>query len=91
MTDTPAAKSRATLYDVELPVTVIIGRTELSLKALSEWAPDSIVALTSRADQPIELCVNGKVVATGELCDGEAGDGSLAVRILDIKEDPTDA
>lgn len=77
---------RSKIYDVELPVTVVVGRKEISLEELSSWSPDKIVPLKAQVDQPVELCINGKLVATGELCEGEDGPDSLAVRILDIKK-----
>jgi flagellar motor switch protein FliN/FliY len=78
---------KSSLYDIELPVTVVIGRVTLSLQELANWQPDSVVALTARAEDPLELCVNGKVVATGELCEGNTGPQSLAIRILDIRQE----
>lgn len=88
MTDT---SSRASLNDVELPLTVVIGRTSLSLQDVAGLKPDAIVALAAKADEPLEICVSGKTIATGELCEGEAGPESLAIRILDINQDETAA
>ena len=77
------------LYDIELPVTVVVGEVSLSLADLSKWEADTIVSLGVKAEDPVILQVNGKVVATGELCEGESGPGSLAVRILDIRQTAT--
>lgn len=79
---------KSSLYQVELPVTVVVGRTTLSLNDLAGWTPDSVVPLDVGADQPLELCVNGKVVATGEFCEDPAAPSGLAIRILDIKQTP---
>ncbi|WOI52698.1 FliM/FliN family flagellar motor C-terminal domain-containing protein [Parvularcula sp. LCG005] len=87
MTELAKSGQRPTLYEVELPVTIVVGRTTLSLNDLADWKPDSVVSLDAKSDQPLELCVNGKVVATGELCEGDQGPDSLAIRILDIKQD----
>lgn len=84
---TDAAK-KSSLYQVELPVTVVVGRTTQSLDDLAGWTPDSVVGLDVAADQPLELCVNGKVVATGEFCEDPGAPSGLAVRILDIKQMP---
>lgn len=81
------ATTKSSIYDIELPITVVIGRVTLSLQELSNWQPDSVVSLAARADDPLELCVNGKVVATGELCEGTGGPQSLAIRILDIRQE----
>jgi flagellar motor switch protein FliN/FliY len=87
MTQIAKQDGRQSLYDIELPVTIVVGRLVLSLQDLKGWEPDSIVALNGKTDEPVELCIDGKVVATGELCEGDAGPGSLAVRILDIATD----
>lgn len=89
--NTATKSAQSSLYDVELPVTIVVGRTSLSIQELANWKPDSVVALDATIDQPIELCVNGKVVATGELCEGANGPDSLAVRILDIQQHPENA
>lgn len=83
--------SKDPLYDIQLPVTVVIGEVSLSLADLSEWEADTIVTLGVKTNDPVELQVNGKVVATGELCEGNTGPKSLAVRILDIRKDATAA
>ena len=79
--------NRGSLNEVELPLTVVIGRTALTLQDVADLKPDSIVALAARADEPLEICVSGKVIATGELCEGEGGPDTLAIRILDIHQD----
>lgn len=86
-----SAAATESLEDIELPVTVVVGRFEMSLGELSEWGTDTIVALGVKTSDPLELCVNGRTVATGELCAGEGGEGALAVRILDIHSDAADA
>ncbi|ADM09627.1 hypothetical protein PB2503_07859 [Parvularcula bermudensis HTCC2503] len=87
MSDSAKAQNKQPLYDIELPVSVVVGRMKMSLKELSEWAPDTVVPLLSRADEPVELVVDGQVIATGELCEGDTGPESLALRILDLKEE----
>ncbi|MEM9232840.1 MAG: FliM/FliN family flagellar motor switch protein [Pseudomonadota bacterium] len=91
MSDALTAQKNDPLYDIQLPVTVVVGEVNLSLADLSKWESDTIVALGVKTDEPVELQVNGKVVATGELCEGKNGPKSLAVRILDIKQDAASA
>ncbi|MGV6819238.1 MAG: FliM/FliN family flagellar motor switch protein [Parvularcula sp.] len=83
-----STEPKSSLYQVELPVTVVAGRATLSLNDLSAWTPDSVIPLDVAADQPLELCVNGKVVATGEFCEDPEAPSGLAVRVLDIKQMP---
>ncbi|WP_031554732.1 FliM/FliN family flagellar motor switch protein [Parvularcula oceani] len=78
---------RRALHDVNVDVTVVLGHVEVSLKALSEWDSETVVALDAAADAPLELHANGVKVATAELCEGDGGPGSLAVRILDVEDE----
>ena len=55
------------LLDVEIPVAVEVGRTEMSLDAILDLVPGSIVTLDKKAEEPIDLRVNGKLVARGEV------------------------
>lgn len=86
----PAAAPRASnglderLAGVQVAVTIVIGRKEVALGDIGAWRGDTLVSLDQGADDPLEVHVNGTCVATAELCEGEGGDGSLAIRILDV-------
>lgn len=91
MSEVAKPKSNDPLYNIELPVTVVVGKVTCSLAELASWEADTIVNLGLKAEEPLELQVDGKVVATGELCEGNTGPDSLAVRILDIRQDVSEA
>jgi len=55
------------LLDVKLPITVELGRTEVEVKEILEFAPGSIVELDKLANEPVDLLVNGVLVARGEV------------------------
>lgn len=74
------------LANVRVPVTIVIGRKEVALSDLGAWRGDTLVSLDQNADDPLEVHVNGTCVATAELCEGDGGEGSLAIRILDVVE-----
>jgi flagellar motor switch protein FliN/FliY len=63
--DDPAELERLT--DVEVEIAVEIGRTRMTLGAALALGPGSIVTLDRLADQPVDLLVNGKPVARGEV------------------------
>jgi len=73
-----------TIYSVPVTVTVSIGSKRLSVSEILELQPESIVALNSRIDDPVDLCIDNKVIAKGELV--EVGDGAIAVKIIEIVE-----
>lgn len=55
------------LLDVPLEVTVELGRTSKSIKEILDFAPGTIVELNRLAGEPIDILVNGKYVAKGEV------------------------
>jgi flagellar motor switch protein FliN/FliY len=69
------------LLDVELDVSIELGRTMLSLKKILELAPDAIVELDRMAGEPVDLMVNNKVVARGEVV---VVDENFGVRIVSL-------
>ncbi len=54
------------LKDIELPVTLRFGRTRMLLEALVRLNTGSIIEFESAADEPVELLVNGRLIARGE-------------------------
>ncbi len=55
------------LLDVDIPVSVEVGRTQMSLEKVLELVPGSVIALDKKAEEPVDLRVNGKLVARGEV------------------------
>ncbi|BDU73543.1 flagellar motor switch protein FliN [Mesoterricola silvestris] len=74
------------LLDIELPLMVRMGQTEMQLGELLKLTPGSILELNRAADAPVELLVNSKLIARGEVV---VVDGNFAFRITEIES--TDA
>lgn len=72
------------IMDVPLEVTVELGRTTKSIKDILEFAPGTIVELNKIAGEAIDVLVNGKYVAKGEVVVIEE---SFGVRITEIIKD----
>lgn len=70
------------LLDIELPVMVRMGQTEMPLGELLKLTPGSILELNRPADAPVDLLVNGKLIARGEVV---VVDGNFAFRITEIE------
>jgi flagellar motor switch protein FliN/FliY len=69
------------IMDVPLDVTVELGRTSKSIHDILEFAPGTIIELNKIAGEPIDVLVNGKYVAKGEVVVLEENFG---VRITEI-------
>lgn len=69
------------IMDVPLEVTVELGRTTKSIAEILDFAPGTIIELNRIAGEPIDILVNGKYVAKGEVVVIEE---SFGVRITEI-------
>lgn len=69
------------LMDVPLQITVELGRTNKKIKEILEFGQGSIIELDKLAGEPVDILVNGKNIAKGEVV---VIDESFGVRITDI-------
>ncbi|NJD02750.1 MAG: flagellar motor switch phosphatase FliY [Ruminiclostridium sp.] len=74
-------KNISLIMDVPLQVTVELGRTQKLIKDILEFGPGSIIELDKLAGEPVDILVNGKPIAKGEVV---VIDESFGVRITDI-------
>jgi flagellar motor switch protein FliN/FliY len=69
------------IMDIPLQVTVELGRTKMPIKEILDLGPGSIVELDKLAGEPVDILVNNKLIAKGEVV---VIDESFGVRITDI-------
>ena len=69
------------IRDVPLEVTVELGRTHKSINDILDFAPGTIIELEKIAGEPVDVLVNGKNVAKGEVVVIEE---SFGVRVTEI-------
>ena len=69
------------IMDVPLQVTVELGRTRKLIRDILELAPGSVIELDKLAGEPVDILVNGKLIAKGEVV---VIDENFGVRITDI-------
>ncbi|OYW85298.1 MAG: flagellar motor switch protein FliN [Hyphomonas sp. 32-62-5] len=77
------------MFSVPVTVTVSIGQKRLSVQEILELQPDSVLALTSKVDDPVDLFIDDKLIAKGELV--ETDEGQIAVKIVEIIERAVEA
>lgn len=70
------------LLDVELPITIRIGTTEMRLIDIMRLGLGSIIELEKLVDDPVEVLVNEKLVAKGEVV---VCDSNFAVRVTEVQ------
>jgi flagellar motor switch protein FliN len=70
-----------TLMDVQLPVSIRFGETEMILEDILKLGVGSVIELNCNVDDPVQLMVNGKYFASGHVV---AVDGFYGIRISSI-------
>ena len=69
------------LVDVTVEVSVEIGRTSMTLGEALALGPGSVVGLHRMAGEPVDLLVNGRVIARGEVV---VIDEEFGLRVTDV-------
>ncbi|WMJ81298.1 flagellar motor switch phosphatase FliY [Clostridium sp. MB40-C1] len=69
------------ILDVPLEISVVLGRTKKSIKEVLSLGAGSLIELDKLAEEPVEILVNGKKVAYGEVV---VVDENFGVRIVSI-------
>lgn len=69
------------LLDIPLQVTVELGRTKRSVKEILELSSGSIIELDKLAGEPVDILVNNRLIAQGEVV---VIDENFGVRVTDI-------
>ncbi len=81
MAGIPGGENIGIIMDVPLEVTVELGRTSKSISEILDFAPGTILELDKIAGEPVDVLVNGKFVAKGEVVVIEE---SFGVRVTEI-------
>ena len=89
----PGGAELERLYDVPVELAVEIGRTHMTIRETLALGPGSIVTLNRLAGEPVDLLVNGKPIARGEVVvlDEEFGLRVTEVLTADVAQPPAAA
>ena len=79
-------KNLKLVMDVELNVTLRFGQRQMPLREVLELASGSVVELDRMVDEPVELLLDGKLIARGEAV---VVDGNYGLRVTEIPQPVT--
>jgi len=71
----------AHLLDIPLKITIHLGQRQMRVREILQLKPNSIVELSKSAGENIDVIVNGKTVAYGEVLEME---GNAGIRLTDL-------
>lgn len=72
--------------NIQLEVTIRLGRTRQSVAQLSALKPDDVLMLDQTIEDGVEICVGDRVIARGELTGDGSPEDRLCVRITGSTE-----
>jgi flagellar motor switch protein FliN/FliY len=75
------SRSMDLLHDVEMGVTAELGRTRMTVRDLLSLSPGAVVELDRAAGSPVDVLVNGTLIARGEVV---VIDEEFGIRISEI-------
>ncbi len=81
---TDATQGFGLIQDIDVRLTVELGRTQMNLREVLELAEESVVMLDRLTDEPLDVLVNGKLIAKGEVV---AEGNRFGLRILELAGD----
>ena len=77
----PGVRKMDLLLDVPLEVAVELGRSRMSIQSLLALGPGSVVELDKVAGEPLDILVNGRLIARGEAV---VVNDKFGIRLTDI-------
>ena len=72
------------IWDIPVDVNIVLGTTQLSVARLMELEPGEVVELNRRIGEPLDITVNGRKVAKGEIVMREDDPTKFAVQVVEI-------
>jgi flagellar motor switch protein FliN/FliY len=74
------------IQDIDVRLTVELGRTQMRLRDVLALAEESVVMLDRLTDEPLDVLVNGKLIARGEVV---AEGNRFGLRIIEMAGQPS--
>jgi len=88
--DAEGSQYKRSIYALPVDLQVVIGTARPTIAELLKMKAGSLLALGSKIEDPVDLCIDNRVIARGELVETDPATGGIGVRlteIVDISED----
>jgi len=80
----PAAPNLSAILAIPVTVQVVLGSTSMPVATLMKLARGAVISLDQRVGDPVDIVVNGKVVARGEIVVVDESSQRFGVSLLEI-------
>ncbi|PHR91195.1 MAG: flagellar motor switch protein FliN [Robiginitomaculum sp.] len=85
-----ANQYKRSIYALSVNVQVVIGTANPTIGELLQMKRDSLITLDCKLEDPVDLVINNRVIARGELIETDPATGEIGVQlteIVDVTED----
>lgn len=85
-----ANQYKRSIYALSVNVQVVIGTAQPTIGELLQMKRDSLITLDCKLEDPVDLVINNRVIARGELIETDPATGEIGVQlteIVDVSED----
>lgn len=79
-------RRRKAVLGIPIEVVISVGKARPLLSELVNLSRDSVLALDSKLDDPVEIMIGDRVIARGELQETDAETGRLGVRLTEVAD-----
>jgi len=69
------------IMDISVGLSVELGRTQMAVRDVMGLCPGTVIELEKKADEPVDLFVNGRLVGRGEVV---VVNESLGIKITEV-------
>lgn len=84
------AQFKRSIYALPVTVQVVIGRARPTIAELLKLTDGSVLVIDKAIDAPVDLCVDDRIIARGELIETNEETGEIGLKIteiVDVSED----
>ncbi|WP_297712247.1 flagellar motor switch protein FliN [Clostridium sp.] len=74
------------ILDIPIEITAVLGRTKMTLNEVLELGKGSLIELDTLANQEVEILVNGKKIAYGQVVIAQQNFGIKITSVLESEE-----
>jgi flagellar motor switch protein FliN/FliY len=78
----PADAPLAAVYDIPVQLTVVLGRSRMRISELLQLGRGAVIELDRKAAEPVDILINNRMVARGEVVLVEGRIGVTVTEIL---------
>ncbi len=77
-------KYKRSIYALDVNVQVVIGTARPTIGELLQMKKDTLLPLDCKLEDPVDLVIDSRVIARGELIETDAKTGEIGVRLTEI-------